>query len=164
MNATLPSTFGPAPTRRARRLTVTVFTGGLLLVTAASLLALGGLDAPRNLAVRATFLLGAVLTLAGAARLALPTMQGLQTRRAGQLDERQQWRVAQALAASYRTVSLLLFALVGVLTFATPAAVARLVRPGSLGSAGLLFTLVFLLASLPSAILAWTEPDDEREA
>src|SRR6476619_3809347 len=126
MNATLPATCRPMPSRRVRRLTVLVFTAGLLVVTSTSLITLMVHDDSGELALRVLFLGGVLLTVYGAVRLALPAMQGLQTRHAGQLDERQHLRVSQALAASYRIVALLLLGLAGFLTIA-PAVAARVV-------------------------------------
>lgn len=158
MNTVVP--VHPLPTQARRRQIVTVYAAGLLTALTVFLLRLTGsfdavFEAWRG-PILATLALATAAILVGVAHLAFPDRLGLPRADAAYLDERQASRIAQANSLAYRwVVKVLLFGVVLFVFFGT--SLPAFERLDGLQGVALL-TLLFI-PFLPTAILAWTEPD-----
>lgn len=148
----------PLPSQARRRRIVTVYVAGLGAVLLMSLLAL---TLPPQGLVRWTMLsvygIGIVCATAGGWQLARPAMQGLPQGHGEHMDERQREQVAHAMATSYRILGVLIITLFLAFLWAGHDVLSRV--QDTQAGAGIAFTLLFLVPFLPSAVLAWTEPD-----
>ena len=157
MNAVIP--VRPLPTRARRRRIVTAYAAGSLgTLILLALRLLGLLDTVND--VLKPLLLGAYLLafgvfLYGAAYLVFPARLGLP--QGHKLDEREAVRVAQANSAAYRGLTLTVL-LGAELVFFFGADLSALQGRAD-GVQGVALLLLLVLPLLPTAILAWTEPD-----
>lgn len=151
----------PLPTRTHRRRLVITFAAGLTAVLLVSALSLS-LPAQPTRGAAALLLMGLYgagilcATVSGW-QLARPAAQGLPQGHAEDLDERQRDRVAQAMATAYRILSLLIIALFLGFLWGGDGLLSRLKSTQT--GPGIALSLLLLIPLLPSAVLAWTEPD-----
>ncbi len=151
----------PLPTRAHRRRLVTVYATGLLTALVVSLLRLTGtFDAVASglrLPLLIVFLLAAAGVLYGTVHLAFPARLGLPQGRAADLDERQVARVAQANTVAYRALALTV--LLGAESVLRSGGHLTALQGRQDAVQGLMLLVLLTLPFLPTAILAWTEPD-----
>ncbi|GHF40729.1 hypothetical protein HNQ07_001566 [Deinococcus metalli] len=161
MNATL-SAPRPLPSRQFRRRIVVWYGAGLVTMSAISVL---GLFVPHQgaawILMLLTYMAAIILSIVSGLRLSRPALLGLPDDDAAQ-DERQRARLAEVMAAAYRVLSVVLLVGLVALLLVDDGVLLRM-RRTSVGP-GLAVALIFLLTFLPSAVLAWTEPDPDREA
>lgn len=157
MNAAV-SRSRPLPSRQSRRRIVVMYGVGVSLIAVINLLSLA--VHPQSLlwiALLLLYVVGVILTMYGGLKLSQPALQGLPQQAGATLDERQRERLSWAMAASYRAMSLLLIAALLGFLFASDDVLGRL-RNTAVGG-GVAVAFLLLIPFLPSAVLAWTEPD-----
>lgn len=152
------------PTQASRRQLVSIYAAGLLTAMTVFLLRLTGtFDTAPDVwrwPLLTTLLLAAAATLYGVLHLAFPARLGLPHINDAQLDERQVLRIAQANSVAYRwLVQTVVFSAAILFFFGTSLPVFE--RMDALQGIALLTLL--LLPFLPTAILAWTEPDADPQ-
>ncbi|WP_119672955.1 hypothetical protein [Deinococcus sp. RM] len=155
----------PLPTQTRRRHIVTVYAAGLLTAGTIFLLRLIGTFDATPPGLRAPLLilllLAAAASLYGVLHLAFPARLGLPQGHTRDLDERQVLRVAQANSAAYRALALTvliaaeLVVLFGINTSALHDRIDAV--------QGFMLLVLLTLPFLPTAILAWTEPDADPQ-
>ncbi|SEJ91753.1 hypothetical protein SAMN04488058_1367 [Deinococcus reticulitermitis] len=157
MSADLPRFRPLAPRRLRRRLVLTMGLGyGLYLGT----VALSSAAALPPAALIAGALLGLGLMFAGGIRLMKPSRLGLPEGRVHELDERQAQRLAQMHILAYRLLGALF--MLAALYFTLAFRNGQLPIPRSdFAWTSVYLGAILLIPVLPTAILAWTEPDLE---
>ncbi|GMA15851.1 hypothetical protein E5F05_06710 [Deinococcus metallilatus] len=158
MNATLPQPRPLAPLATRRRLVLMAVGGYTLFLLTVGLDSAFGL--PDGLLIPLA-LVSMLLLFRGGIQLMKPSRLGLPEGRDHQMDERQWQRLAQAHITAYRLLGALF--LLAVVYFLL-AFKHHLPTPStSFAWMSLYLGAIIFIPALPTAILAWTEPDPLEE-
>lgn len=153
MNHVSSSSRQLAPLTQRRR-TVLIGASGFLVLLLSQFLRGAGMDSSLWNALGAA---GIVIMVFGWSRLVLPGFMGLPRLDQPDLDERQRIVLTGAYATAYKVLAagLMLVVAYGVVADM----VTGLPRLPESGNATMMVGLIWVVISLPAALLAWTEPD-----
>lgn len=154
MNTTLKLTSALMPLASRRRLVATGAAGLLITFAAVFMQATNTFGVASNVVSG----VGLVLMVFGWARFMLPNYSGLPQPGQTDLDERQQQVVTHAYASSYRFLAFGVVAL-GLYMMFTDVFPTLPTLNQPFDKSLLLLALTWTVMGLPSAVLAWNEPD-----